>query len=142
MEFMERNRISRGQSLLEFALVLPILILLIFGVLDLGRIFYTTIALRGSVREGARYFSSHPREYTNTLDIVQNNAGGYGVNLESIEILCGGDFCLANECNVCDVRDTLTVRAKTEFDLITGLFFPSPIEIEQSTQMMILVDPN
>lgn len=45
---------QRGQSLVEFALVLPIFVLLLFGVVDAGRLVYTNAALSQAAREGAR----------------------------------------------------------------------------------------
>jgi Flp pilus assembly protein TadG len=44
----------RGQSLVEFALVLPIFLLLIMGVIDVGRYAYMSSTLSNAAREGAR----------------------------------------------------------------------------------------
>lgn len=46
---------ERGQSLVETALVLPILIILMLGVMDLGRAFFVTVALNDAAEEGAVY---------------------------------------------------------------------------------------
>jgi Flp pilus assembly protein TadG len=46
-----------GQALVEFALVLPIFLLLLFGLIDVGRLVYTWNALNQAAREGARYGS-------------------------------------------------------------------------------------
>lgn len=45
---------QRGQSLAEFALVLPIIMLMIFGILDLGRAVYAYNTLSEAARQGAR----------------------------------------------------------------------------------------
>ncbi len=45
----------RGQSLVEFALVVPILILIIVGTFDLGFAVYADNTLSLAAREGARY---------------------------------------------------------------------------------------
>jgi uncharacterized repeat protein (TIGR01451 family) len=50
----------RGQSLVEFALVLPFLLLLFSGAADLGRAFYNQIALENAVKEGALYGARFP----------------------------------------------------------------------------------
>lgn len=50
--FQPRN--ERGQTLTEFAIVLPILALLLFGVIQFGIAFNNYIALTDSVRAGAR----------------------------------------------------------------------------------------
>ncbi len=45
---------QRGQSLVEFALVLPLLVLILMGILDFGRAFYAYSVVANSAREGAR----------------------------------------------------------------------------------------
>ena len=48
------GRASHGQSLVEFALVLPIFLLLFFAVVDLGSAIFTFNSLTNAAREGAR----------------------------------------------------------------------------------------
>lgn len=43
-----------GQSLVEFALVLPIFLLVLFAIVDFGMAFHAWIAVTNSAREGAR----------------------------------------------------------------------------------------
>jgi Flp pilus assembly protein TadG len=47
-------RSERGQSLTEFALVLPVLVLILFGIIQFGIAFNNYIALTDAVRAGAR----------------------------------------------------------------------------------------
>ena len=49
-----------GQELVEFAMTLPILALLVFGIFDLGRVVYFYSAMQNSAREGARYGIVNP----------------------------------------------------------------------------------
>ena len=49
-----RRRKSRGQSLVEFALVLPLFLLLVFGILDLGLAVFSYNSITNAAREGAR----------------------------------------------------------------------------------------
>ena len=51
---------ERGQSLVEMAMSLVILLLLVGGVVDFGRAFFTFMALRDAVQEGALYGSINP----------------------------------------------------------------------------------
>ena len=44
-----------GQNLAEFALLLPLLLTLVLGTLDIGRAFYTYVSLTNAAREAARY---------------------------------------------------------------------------------------
>lgn len=45
---------QRGQTLVELALVLPVIILILFGILEFGRIFHSYIVITNAAREGAR----------------------------------------------------------------------------------------
>jgi Flp pilus assembly protein TadG len=54
-----RRRRSRGQGLVEFALVAPVLFFLIFGIVEAGRFILYYHALNNAVREGARYAILH-----------------------------------------------------------------------------------
>lgn len=45
---------ERGQALVEFAFVLPILLLLLLGIIQFGLLFYTCIDLTSATRDGAR----------------------------------------------------------------------------------------
>ena len=45
----------RGQTLIEFALIAPVLIILLFGIIDFGLMLNRRITLEHAVREGSRY---------------------------------------------------------------------------------------
>lgn len=45
---------QKGQSLVELALILPIIVLLLFGTVEFGRVFYSYITVTSAVREGVR----------------------------------------------------------------------------------------
>jgi Flp pilus assembly protein TadG len=47
-------RRERAAAAVEFALVLPILLLLLGGIIDYGRFFFTQLQLTNAAREGAR----------------------------------------------------------------------------------------
>lgn len=51
---MRFRREDHGQSLVEIALTLPVLLLLVFGVTDFARVFYYAIEISGSARAGVR----------------------------------------------------------------------------------------
>jgi Flp pilus assembly protein TadG len=55
---------SRGQTLVEFALVFPVFLLILFGIIDVGRYVYVANALNEASREGARYGSVDQWQYS------------------------------------------------------------------------------
>jgi Flp pilus assembly protein TadG len=52
----------RGQSLVEFALIVPLLLLIVFFLLDVGRAVYYYSVIYNAAREGARYGIIHPAD--------------------------------------------------------------------------------
>jgi Flp pilus assembly pilin Flp len=51
---VQRGRDERGAAVVEFALILPLLVLFVFGIVEFGRAYSARIELTGAVREGAR----------------------------------------------------------------------------------------
>lgn len=47
-------RSQKGQSLVETALIIPIIILILFGIVDFGRIFHAYLTIDHAGREAAR----------------------------------------------------------------------------------------
>lgn len=71
-------RPARGQSLVEFALVLPIFVLLLFGLLDMGRAIYINNTLSQVTREAARLATAQASWVgeTTSTEPTCNTAGG------------------------------------------------------------------
>jgi PKD repeat protein len=53
------GRLGRGQSLVEFALIVPILLLIVMGGIDFGRVFLGWVALNNTARVAANYAGSN-----------------------------------------------------------------------------------
>ena len=49
------RRRSRGQALVEFALVLPVLLILLMVLIEVARLFSAWLIVENSAREAARY---------------------------------------------------------------------------------------
>jgi Flp pilus assembly protein TadG len=54
LPWLRRRPSSRGQSLVEFALILPIFLLILFGLFDMGRAVYAWSTINNAAREAAR----------------------------------------------------------------------------------------
>jgi Flp pilus assembly protein TadG len=69
-----RRRLGQSaQSLTEFALILPVLMLILLGVVDFGRVFYYWTSIANAAREGARYGITHPTAITSTCKADPSN---------------------------------------------------------------------
>lgn len=54
----QQNRGDRAQAMVEFALVLPILIAILIGIFEVGRLIFTYAAVNNASREAVRYASA------------------------------------------------------------------------------------
>ncbi len=52
---MKRVRDDRGQAVVEFTLMLPFLLLMLFAIVELGFALYTQVTINNAASEGARY---------------------------------------------------------------------------------------
>ena len=123
---------SRGQSLVELAFLLPILLLLVLGAMDVGRLFSVKITLTNAAREGANYLSRHPDEWTNTTNTVAAIQGEASVltGYQITAIQCSGS---------CDTGDTATVTVESSIPLISLSFFRAfgDIQLSSTVEMMV-----
>lgn len=63
-----------GATAVEFALVAPVLILIIYGILELGRALFTQGVLDYAVQEGSRYAAAHSTSTPAEIQAVVQNS--------------------------------------------------------------------
>jgi Flp pilus assembly protein TadG len=63
-----------GASLVEMAIIMPLLLLIAFGVIDFGRAYYLVPEIAGAAHAGAIYGSQNPPDITGTERAAQLNA--------------------------------------------------------------------
>ncbi len=79
---------EKGQALVEMALVLPILLLLLFGIIEFGRIFSAGLVVNLGAREGARLGAIGATDSA-IVTRVQNTAINLDVSQLSVAITPG-----------------------------------------------------
>lgn len=67
---MKSQNSQRSQALIEFALVSPVLLLLIFGVIDLGRAIFYYDTVNHAAREGARVAVRASNQLPTNADVL------------------------------------------------------------------------
>jgi Flp pilus assembly protein TadG len=98
-----------GQSLVEFALVLPVLLLIITGLFDVARATWQENTLAYAAREGTRYAIVHgsasidgiivgPANQQPVIDVVRNAA--VGVQNISVSVTWPDANCIDRNCRV------------------------------------------
>ena len=89
----DRRKLS-AQALVEVALVLPIILLLVMGAMDFGRMFYTKIVLTNAAREGANYLAYYPDDkdagYVETYNSIITEATSSNVVVGIGDVIISG----------------------------------------------------
>ena len=73
-----QNRCDRGQALVELALIAPILIILMLGVIDYGRVYFAYVSVTNGARVGADYAAIGPTQAADTAAIKAAALGDTG----------------------------------------------------------------
>ena len=144
-----RFSLHRGQELVEFAFVFLVLVLFIFGAVDLGRVFYTAIVVSNAAREGARYGIVYGLELDTLTDILARSLRGLaGLDIRTvvkreaqggqITLTDGGIdiYCLPS--GDCASGDPLRVTVTHDFTpMLTWVLGQPTLAIRRAAEMMI-----
>ena len=147
-----RNRQrSRGQSVVEFAMIAPVLVFLLLITLDFGRLFMSYITLTNTTRVAANYAAVNPGSFTGTPNTTIYDAiiarESAGLNCE-IQDGPGGHnppipTFIANGLGKQTGLGATAVAAMTcDFTLLTPFitnFFGGPLPISASAEYPIHV---
>ncbi len=69
---MKKVRREDGQAMVEFALILPVFLLILCGIIDFGWLFYNQLSLNNACREGARYAVVNTADDADTQAIINH----------------------------------------------------------------------
>ncbi|SEM94146.1 TadE-like protein [Mesobacillus persicus] len=118
---------EKGQSLVEFALVVPILALLLFGIVDFGRIFHAYLTIDHAGREAARAASIGKSKTEVELVAVKS---GSSINLTI------GDVVVVPGASGSDAKITITYPIAPITPII-GTFFSEGFILIDTTVMRV-----
>jgi Flp pilus assembly protein TadG len=106
---------EKGQSLVEFAVSLVLILTILAGAADLGRMFFYYIAMRDAAQEGVLYGSAFPDEYDEIIARAQDLLSGNAVVTVNINDV---PWAAANACSPNEIEVIVT----STFDLTMPFF--------------------
>ena len=83
-----KARITRttGQALIEFALILPLLIVMIFAIIDFGYYLFVTISVNHATRAGVRTAAMNNASCAQIKNVVLQNAVGVDLKAKDVTV--------------------------------------------------------
>ena len=106
-----KHHFDRGAAAVEMALVMPILILMVMGIIDFGRIFNGQIQLSQAAREGARIAALGTSGYSvaaveaRATAALNNPAMQGGAVTISVDVVTVGGATVGTTSRVCQATD-------------------------------------
>lgn len=135
-----------AQSIVEFALVLPIFLMMTLGVVEIGRLVFTNHQVSNAAREGARYAVAHGAKSDPVADqaavqsYIKEKVTGLKADQLNVEARWPGDLSASADCPSgsknpgCPVHVTVSYQ----FQPIVGMVFGSgSIPLKAESKMRI-----
>ncbi|MDQ0824914.1 Flp pilus assembly protein TadG [Arthrobacter sp. B2I5] len=109
---------ERGAAAVEFAILLPLLLMLVLGTIEFGRAYNAQITLTNAAREGARVMAINkiPAE---AKAKAQDAAAPISTSIPTTDIILSTDTC--------PVGTQVTLTIKYTLSTITGIAGPFPM---------------
>ena len=128
---MKKIRSWRGQTLVEYALMLPVMILIVLFLIDAGRGIYYYSVIHNAAREGARYGIISPTDDAGIIAAAQAKV----VGLDQTNL-----FITPIETKT-ETEWYITVSVSYDFDLVTplidGFFGGNPLTLQTQSSMQV-----
>jgi len=138
------NKSRRGQSIVEFALILPVLMFILVIVADMARVVAARVAISNAAREGVRYASLYPTDYNTIRNRVLLEYNNTGVRVTGVE-LRAENIVISFPDGAAEPGDSVRVNVRCRFPLFFASWYPAAIVdqdgtmlIEGSAQMIIM----
>src|SRR3989475_10207877 len=137
---MRDSRSRRGQNLVEFGLVLPILIVMMLAIVDIGFIYFIRGSVENGAREGAR-FGSVNAPTTDTTGItgrVTQTVIGLDPSSLTIDVTCCDDVDCSPAPDAVKCTSGNRVSVKVQYPLTT--FWPVPVSGTYQTSATMRIE--
>ena len=117
------RRSGRGQGLVEFALIVPLLMLLLLLGLDFGRVFFGWVGLTNASRIGASYAAAHPTAWGSPGSATERASYNAQIlaDAEALNCTLPGTLPAPTFAAGTDLGDTARVTLTCTFTLITPI---------------------
>lgn len=138
-----RGRNACGQSAIELALVLPVMILLLVAVCDFARLFYASIGVADAARAGVQYGAQNRTtavDYAGMQQAALNDGAGIAklsANATSF-CQCGGATVSCSTAGCADPGNFVQVTVSANFHtILTYPGIPQPAPLSSTAVMEV-----
>lgn len=113
-----RNDSERGAAAVEFAILLPLLLMLVLGTIEFGRAYNAQITLTNAARDGVRVMAI-ANDPTGARAAARNAAASVSSTIPDSDITLS--------TTACSTGNQVTLTIKHNLSTITGIAGPFPM---------------
>ena len=121
-----RWRGEHGQDIIELALVLPLVLVIVMGIVDLGRAFNTYMVITNAAREAARTAAVNPAATSTINEAALRETRQAGIS----------DGAVTVTVFPASVGSPVQVTVRTNFPLLSGVLPVGTVPLSASVQMV------
>ena len=133
-----KHDVLSAQSLIEFALVLPIVLLLVLGAMDIGRLFFLKMSLVNAAREGANFLALFPEDadngFVDTFTVISEEGNNSFLSLSEGDVTYTG--CCTHGLPI-EVSVTQSIDLIFDGFLQTVGLMGGPIQLTGAVSMVV-----
>jgi Flp pilus assembly protein TadG len=142
-----RSNRKRGQALVEFALVFPIFMLVLSGIMDFGFMLYSRMSVINASREAAH--AAIVTENHANIELVAKGAavataaqGGVSIDDSSVTVSCLATTVSVSspppvDCSAAKPLDSVVVEVSYTYHSFFPLLFGASLGLTSTTQMVL-----
>lgn len=125
---------KKGQTMVETALILPVILLILLGIMEFGRLFSNYLIVSNASREGARY-AALGKSDTQIQSVIEDLFVSTG--------LCeSGSFGSVATITKGTYADSVEIKVEYNYNVITPIVGPlisggNPIKLTSATRMRL-----
>jgi len=112
---------SRGQSMVELALILPIVLLVVLGIIEFGRAFFIYTVVSGAAREGARYGITQPKDLAGITAAARSRLVLLSPNAVAVDVTWDDGSNPIPDYLIKLGKSRVVVEVQTQFTMITPI---------------------
>lgn len=135
--WFKKNDNNLGSIATEFVLVFPIMLLILFAIIEFGRIMAVKNTVTSAAREGARNAILPGATYATVLAKINGVLSEGNLTANTIEVIDETSGTVVNVLTAIDRGDPVTVKVVVHYDMLTGLFgmFPGGMDLQGEVTM-------
>ncbi len=137
-----RHEGERGQALIEFALTIPVVFMVLFGIIDFGRALYAYDLVTNAARLGTRYAIVHgtsctPSPCTATSGDIQTYVQSMVTGIDASSVTVVATWPAATGCAGGTATPLCPVLVKVTYSFKFLLSFSLTVPMTSKSQMII-----